>query len=111
MNVRVHFFSLGENNFHQFEYSFDPNTFCISCLVYDSQSIYCYSPLQKEMQNESGDALNQIEEWDNKMAKDMLPLDKEAEAFGETPPEAQYDKETSEEQENKENVDTTESTI
>ena len=45
------------------------------------------------------------------MAKDMLPLDQEAEAFGDKPPEAKYDKEqseTSEEQENKENVETME---
>ena len=42
------------------------------------------------------------------MAKDMLPLDKEAEAFGDKPPEAKFDKVESkenEEQENKENVE------
>ena len=64
---------------------------------------------QKEQRNEAGDGLNKIEEWDNKMAEDMLPLDKEAEAFGDKPPEASYDKEqceTSKEQENKENVET-----
>ena len=41
----------------------------------------------------------------------MLPLDKEAEAFGDTPPEAQFDKaETKEnkEQENKENLESME---
>lgn len=56
--------------------------------------------------NENGDTLSKVKEWDNKMAKDMLPLDKEAEAFGETPPEAQYNKpesQNNEEQENKEN--------
>ena len=47
------------------------------------------------------------------MAKDMLPLDKEAEAFGDLPPEAQYDKQeqeskAKEEQENKENVESVE---
>ena len=52
--------------------------------------------------------MNKIEEWDNQMAKDMLPLDKEAEAFGDKPPEAKFDKVESkenEEQENKENVE------
>ncbi len=73
--------------------------------------------LQKEQQSASGDTLNKIEDWDNKMAADMLPLDQEAEAFGEKPPQAQFDKTSPEgdgdatataEQDNKENVETTE---
>ena len=41
-----------------------------------------------------------IDQWDNKMADGMLPIHKEVEAFGETMPEAKYDK-----CEDKENAD------
>ena len=34
-----------------------------------------------------GDGFEEIGEWDNSMAKGMLPLDRECEAFGEKMPE------------------------
>ncbi len=34
-----------------------------------------------------------IGDWSNEMAKDMMPLEQEMEAFGEKMPEAKYDKE------------------
>ena len=36
--------------------------------------------------------MRQIDDWDNKLADGMLPLEKEAEAFGETTPEPKYNK-------------------
>ena len=38
-----------------------------------------------------------IDEWDNRLADGMLPIHKEVEAFGETMPEAKYDKEAEKE--------------
>ena len=45
-----------------------------------------------EESKRAGEAMKNVGDWDNKLADGMLPLEKEAEAFGETTPEPQYNK-------------------
>jgi len=56
---------------------------------------------KKNKGNEIENGLNKVGDWKNDMADGMLPLEQEVEAFGEKMPEAQYNKDESEDKENK----------
>lgn len=71
---------------------------------------HLYPPhnLQKEdfIRKQQGDVFSNVNDWNNELAKDFLPLEKEAEAFGEMVAGPKYNQEQQEA--DKENTDPTE---
>ena len=77
------------------------NTLCVRAHVFPPRLISTVSRRVPAFQahlpqghavGESGESLAEIGEWSNDMAKGMMTLEEEMEAFGEKMPAAQYDK-------------------